>query len=38
MAFVPPAFAEAGTELFIDVRGTRIPATVTALPFYRRTA
>jgi len=38
MAFVPPALAEPGTELFIDVRGTRIPATVTALPFYRRTA
>ncbi|QRY40744.1 glycine cleavage system protein T [Microbacterium hominis] len=38
MAFVPPALAEAGTSLFIDVRGTLIPATVTALPFYRRTA
>ncbi|WP_292857701.1 glycine cleavage system aminomethyltransferase GcvT [Microbacterium sp.] len=38
MAFVPPALADIGTELFIDVRGTRIPATVTALPFYRRTA
>ena len=38
MAFVPPALAEPGTALFIDVRGTRIPATVTALPFYRRTA
>jgi len=38
MAFVPPALAEAGTSLFIDVRGTQIPATVTALPFYRRTA
>ena len=38
MAFVLPAFAEPGTELFIDVRGTRIPATVTTLPFYRRTA
>jgi aminomethyltransferase len=36
MAFVPPAVSAAGTELFIDVRGTRIPATVTALPFYRR--
>ena len=36
MAFVPPALTEPGTELFIDVRGTRIPATVTALPFYRR--
>lgn len=37
MAFVPPALADLGTELLIDVRGTRIPATVTALPFYRRT-
>ncbi len=36
MAFVPPALAAEGTELSIDVRGTRIPATVTALPFYRR--
>lgn len=38
MAFVPPALAVPGTSLFIDVRGTLIPATVTALPFYRRTA
>ena len=37
MAFVAPALSAPGTELFIDVRGTRIPATVTALPFYRRT-
>jgi aminomethyltransferase len=36
MAFVDPARSAPGTELFIDVRGTRIPATVTALPFYRR--
>lgn len=36
MAFVPPALAAEGTELALDVRGTRIPATVTALPFYRR--
>ena len=36
MAFVSPAVSEPGTTLFIDVRGTRIPATVTALPFYRR--
>ena len=34
MAFVSPAVSEPGTELIIDVRGTRIPATVTALPFY----
>ena len=38
MAFVAPASAAVGTDLFIDVRGTRIPATVTALPFYRRNA
>ena len=31
-----PAASEPGTELSIDVRGTRIPATVTTLPFYRR--
>lgn len=36
MAFVAPSAAEPGTELHLDVRGTRIPATVTALPFYRR--
>ena len=32
-----PRVSAPGTELSIDVRGTRIPATVTALPFYRRT-
>lgn len=37
MAFVSPTVSTPGTELTIDVRGTRIPATVTALPFYRRT-
>jgi aminomethyltransferase len=36
MAFVSPSVSEPGTTLYIDVRGTRIPATVTALPFYRR--
>lgn len=38
LAFVAPALRAPGTELSIDVRGTRIPATVTALPFYRRTS
>ncbi|WP_448233280.1 glycine cleavage system aminomethyltransferase GcvT [Microbacterium lacticum] len=38
MAFVTPDLAEPGTALFIEVRGTRIPAAVTALPFYRRNA
>ncbi|MGC5222805.1 glycine cleavage system aminomethyltransferase GcvT [Micromonospora sp. DT81.3] len=36
MAFVSPSAAAEGTAVTIDVRGTRIPATVTALPFYRR--
>ncbi|MDT0156670.1 glycine cleavage system aminomethyltransferase GcvT [Microbacterium sp. ARD32] len=36
MAFIDPSSAEEGTAVFLDVRGTRIPATVTALPFYRR--
>ncbi|MDQ0644940.1 glycine cleavage system aminomethyltransferase GcvT [Microbacterium murale] len=37
MAYIDPASAEVGTAVFLDVRGTKIPATVTALPFYRRT-
>ena len=36
MAFVDPQYSEPGTVLDLDVRGTRIPATVTALPFYKR--
>ncbi len=36
MAYVAPALARQGTDVFVDVRGTRIPATVTALPFYKR--
>ena len=36
MAYVAPASSPVGTGLLLDVRGTRIPATVTALPFYRR--
>lgn len=35
MAYVRPDAASA-TDLTIDVRGTRIPAAVAALPFYRR--
>ncbi|WP_345750957.1 glycine cleavage system aminomethyltransferase GcvT [Microbacterium rhizophilus] len=35
MAFVEPSAADA-TDLTIDIRGTRIPASVAALPFYRR--
>ncbi|MBS1697093.1 MAG: glycine cleavage system aminomethyltransferase GcvT [Actinobacteria bacterium] len=36
MAFVDPAVADGSVPLFLDVRGTKIPATITALPFYRR--
>lgn len=35
MALIAPNAAES-TQLSIDVRGTRIPATITTLPFYRR--
>lgn len=38
MAYVDPSVSEIGTELFIDVRGTRVPASVIALPFYKREA
>ncbi|WP_439565839.1 glycine cleavage system aminomethyltransferase GcvT [Microcella sp.] len=34
MAFVSPEASALGTVLDVDVRGTRIPATVVALPFY----
>lgn len=36
MAYVPPQFAAAGTELAIDIRGKHEPATVVPLPFYKR--
>ncbi|WP_336646028.1 glycine cleavage system aminomethyltransferase GcvT [Microbacterium sp. USHLN186] len=36
MAFVDASAADGQTPLFLDVRGTRTPATPTALPFYRR--
>jgi aminomethyltransferase len=36
MAYVDEAVSAVGTTLSIDVRGTRIAATVTGLPFYKR--
>ena len=36
MAYVDQQFTEPGTTLEIDVRGSRVPATVVALPFYKR--
>ena len=38
LAFVEPSSARAGTALSVDIRGSRIPMTVTPLPFYRRTS
>ena len=37
-ACVHPDHAAPGAVLDLDVRGSRIPATVVALPFYRREA
>jgi aminomethyltransferase len=36
MAYVAPQFAQRGTELRIDVRGSAEPARVVQLPFYTR--
>jgi aminomethyltransferase len=36
MALVDPSVAAVGTPLTVDVRGHAEPATVTALPFYRK--
>ncbi|PPF12767.1 MULTISPECIES: glycine cleavage system aminomethyltransferase GcvT [unclassified Rathayibacter] len=36
MAYVAPASAQPGTALAVDIRGTRLPMTVTELPFYSR--
>jgi aminomethyltransferase len=36
MGYVPPEYAEPGTELSIDVRGHPEAARVVPLPFYRR--
>ncbi|HEV3096575.1 MAG TPA: glycine cleavage system aminomethyltransferase GcvT [Candidatus Dormibacteraeota bacterium] len=36
MAYVPPALADPGTRLGVEVRGTAAPAEVVALPFYQR--
>jgi aminomethyltransferase len=38
MAFISPEAAEPGRELYVDVRGTRVAASVVPLPFYKRPA
>lgn len=36
MAYVDASVAEPGTPLDLDVRGSRIPASVVSLPFYKK--
>lgn len=36
MAYLPPQYAEVGTELAVDIRGSAEPARVVKLPFYSR--
>lgn len=36
MGYVNPAVANVGGALDVDLRGTRVPATVVPLPFYAR--
>ena len=36
LAYVDPGCSEVGSGLYIDVRGTRIAASVISLPFYKR--
>ena len=38
MAYVPVASASLGTVVQVNLRGTLVPATVVALPFYKRMA
>jgi aminomethyltransferase len=36
MAMIPPLYAEIGTVVEVDIRGSRTQATVVDFPFYRR--
>jgi aminomethyltransferase len=36
MGYVPAAYAVPGTDVCVEIRGKAIPATVVALPFYKR--
>ena len=38
LGYVPAALAKVGTELAVEIRGKRHPATVVKRPFYRRPA
>jgi aminomethyltransferase len=36
LAYVPPAHAEVGHELFVEIRGQKIKCKVVPTPFYKR--
>lgn len=36
MAFVTPEFSAPGSQISVDIRGTRLPMRVVKLPFYKR--
>jgi aminomethyltransferase len=36
LAYVPPAYAEVGREIQIEIRGNLAPARMVSLPFYKR--
>ena len=38
MAYLDPAIAVIGTALDIDIRGTRVSATIVPLPFYKKSS
>jgi aminomethyltransferase len=36
LAYLPPALANIGTRVFVEIRGTKCEAQVVATPFYKR--
>ncbi|HZC65976.1 MAG TPA: glycine cleavage system aminomethyltransferase GcvT, partial [Candidatus Dormibacteraeota bacterium] len=36
LAYVPPAMAAVGTNIFVEIRGQRVKAVVVPTPFYKR--
>lgn len=36
LAYVPPAFSEIGTEVFVEIRGQLVKCKVVPTPFYKR--
>jgi aminomethyltransferase len=36
MGYAVPRFAPLGSQVLVDLRGTKVPATVVPLPFYKR--